>query len=62
MTRTVIWKLKDTISRANGKISLVQSKSQSEEEGEKYIEKLEAEGEEIVAVNRLSDRIIITLK
>lgn len=62
MERTVIWKL-DTVYMKNGsKRNIVESTENSRKEGEKYIQRLKDDGEEIISVEEVNNKLYITLK
>lgn len=60
--RIVVWKIGKTISRAGGKIAVIQSEEESRSEGEQYIERLQADGENILEVKEEGSKLIITLE
>ncbi len=62
MSRTVIWNLRKTVSRAGGVVSTIQTENEAREDGERYIQKLKDEGETVLEVKEEGKRLYITLE
>lgn len=60
--RTVIWKLEPVFLKTGGKTSIVESAENARKSGEEYIQRLKDDGEEVLSVEEVGNKLVIMLK